>query len=91
VVERYYGRETAKQTAFNMEYQGQGWMHADANKEYASMGTLIDGHQACVVCAMPVDAATGLAENYKNKRYYFCSPSHKAVFEADPERVLASL
>ena len=25
VVERYYGREVATQTAFTMEYQGQGW------------------------------------------------------------------
>jgi hypothetical protein len=67
VVERYHSSETAKQTAFNMEYQGQGWMHPDANKEYASMGALIDGHPACVVCAMPVDATTALAENYKKQ------------------------
>jgi YHS domain-containing protein len=40
---------------------------------------------------MPVDAATALTERYKNKTYYFCSPEHKAAFEADPERVLASL
>jgi len=28
VVERYYGREIAKKTAYNMEYQGQGWMES---------------------------------------------------------------
>src|ERR1700719_757147 len=28
VVERYYGREVAEKTAYNMEYQGQGWMDA---------------------------------------------------------------
>jgi transcriptional regulator GlxA family with amidase domain len=26
IVERYFGREVAKQTAFQMEYQGQGWL-----------------------------------------------------------------
>src|SRR6478672_11802963 len=25
VVERYYGREVARKTAYNMEYQGEGW------------------------------------------------------------------
>src|SRR5947208_12450544 len=28
VVERYYGREIARKTAYNMEYQGEGWMSA---------------------------------------------------------------
>src|SRR5262249_47999014 len=36
VVERYYGREVAQQTAYNMEYQGQGWMNPDSNQVYAT-------------------------------------------------------
>src|SRR5437868_7838459 len=36
VVERYFGREIAQKTAFNMEYQGQGWMNPDSNQIYAS-------------------------------------------------------
>lgn len=35
VVERYFGREVAKQDAFDMEYQGQGWMNSDSNAVYA--------------------------------------------------------
>jgi transcriptional regulator GlxA family with amidase domain len=35
VVERYFGREVAKQSAFDMEYQGQGWMNSDSNAIYA--------------------------------------------------------
>jgi transcriptional regulator GlxA family with amidase domain len=27
VVERYYGRDVARKTAYNMEYQGEGWMN----------------------------------------------------------------
>ncbi|MGH8101623.1 MAG: DJ-1/PfpI family protein, partial [Chthoniobacterales bacterium] len=36
VVERYYGRDVAKKTAYNMEYQGQGWMNPDSNQLYAT-------------------------------------------------------
>src|SRR5207248_3094987 len=32
VVERYYGRQAAEKTAYNMEYQGEGWMNPDSNK-----------------------------------------------------------
>jgi putative intracellular protease/amidase len=35
VVERYYGRDVARQTAFDMEYQGEGWMNPDSNAVYA--------------------------------------------------------
>ena len=36
VVERYYGREVARKTAYNMEYQGEGWMNPDSNQTYAT-------------------------------------------------------
>jgi len=29
VVERYYGRDVAQKSAYNREYQGQGWMNPD--------------------------------------------------------------
>src|ERR1700730_313359 len=35
VVERYYGRDVAEKTAYNMEYQGQGWMNPNSNSAYA--------------------------------------------------------
>ncbi len=35
VVERYFGREVAKQTAQNLEYQGAGWMHPESNAQFA--------------------------------------------------------
>src|SRR5438067_4134406 len=34
VVERYFGREVARKTAYDMEYQGQGWMNPDSNQTY---------------------------------------------------------
>ena len=84
VVERYYGREVATQTAFTMEYQGQGWMNADSNSVYAQLPVSTDGHPLCVVCAMDIDAATALKSVYKGKTYYFCNSEHKATFDAGP-------
>jgi YHS domain-containing protein/putative intracellular protease/amidase len=84
VVERYYGREVATQTAFTMEYQGQGWMNADSNSVYAQLPVSSDGHPLCVVCGMDIDPATALKSVYKGKTYYFCNAEHKATFDAGP-------
>ncbi|HTU09743.1 MAG TPA: DJ-1/PfpI family protein [Allosphingosinicella sp.] len=36
IVERYFGREVARETARRLEYQGTGWMHPDSNAEFAA-------------------------------------------------------
>jgi len=58
VVERYYGREVATQAAYNMEYQGQGWMNPDSNAVYATQRTSVNHHPVCTVCSMDIDRAT---------------------------------
>src|SRR5882724_6195446 len=58
VVERYYGREVAQKTAYNMEYQGQGWMDRNSNQIYASIPVSTAEHPLCPVCQMDVDPAT---------------------------------
>jgi transcriptional regulator GlxA family with amidase domain len=88
VVERYYGREVAKNTAYVMEYQGQGWMDPNSNNVYAKARTSTDEHPICPVCDMDVDRATALTSVYKGKTYYFCMPSHKEQFDAAPEKFL---
>src|SRR5206468_1243846 len=50
VVERYYGREVAQKTAYNMEYQGQGWMNADSNQIYAAALVSTPEHPVCTIC-----------------------------------------
>jgi putative intracellular protease/amidase len=35
VVERYFGRQVAEDTAYNLEYQGQGWKNPNSNAIYA--------------------------------------------------------
>jgi len=84
VVERYYGREVATQAAYDMEYQGQGWMNADSNAVYAKLPSSVDGHPLCIVCSMAVDPATAPKSVYNGRTYYFCSSTHKATFDATP-------
>jgi putative intracellular protease/amidase/YHS domain-containing protein len=82
VVERYYGRERAEQTADMMEYQGQGWLDPNSNQAYAKARISTDEHPLCPVCSM--DADPEVMSAYKGKKYYFCSQDHKTMFDKDP-------
>jgi putative intracellular protease/amidase/YHS domain-containing protein len=86
VVERYYGREIAQKTAYEMEYQGQGWMNPGSNQVYAEERVSTDEHPLCPVCQMDVDPATAPKSAYKGKTYYFCSQGDKAQFDATPDK-----
>jgi YHS domain-containing protein/putative intracellular protease/amidase len=86
VVERYYGREVAKRTAYYMEYQGQGWMNESSNSIYTKVGTEEDHSPFCPVCGMDIDPKTADRSDYKGKTYYFCMPQHKQQFDATPEK-----
>jgi putative intracellular protease/amidase/YHS domain-containing protein len=86
VVERYFGRKVAADTAYNMEYQGQGWMNAASNEIYAAAAVSTDEHPLCPVCSMEVDRTVAPKSIYKGKTYYFCSAGHKATFDAAPEK-----
>jgi putative intracellular protease/amidase/YHS domain-containing protein len=83
VVERYYGRERAEQTANLMEYQGQGWLDPNSNQAYAKARVSTDEHPACPVCEM--DGDLSIESVYKGKKYYFCSPDHKEMFDKTPD------
>ena len=86
VVERYYGRDVAQKTAYNMEYQGQGWMNADSNKLYATALVSTVEHPLCPVCGMDVDPASSPKSVFKGATYYFCSDDDKKTFDAAPEK-----
>jgi transcriptional regulator GlxA family with amidase domain len=86
VVERYFGREVAVQTAYQMEYQGQGWMNAASNSVYAQVRVSSAANALCPVCDMEVVRATALKSAYKGKTYYFCSQDHLTRFTAAPDR-----
>lgn len=91
VVERYFGREVARQTAYEMEYQGQGWMDPASNAVYAPVRTSTDEHPLCAVCEMDVDPKYASKSVYKGKTYYFCSQEHKQQFDAAPAKFIEEM
>ena len=87
VVERYFGRDVASQTASLLEYQGQGWLNPSSNAEYAKPIRQTADHPVCAVCGMEIDRS--LSSTYKGKTYYFCVPEHKRLFDTSPEKFAA--
>jgi transcriptional regulator GlxA family with amidase domain len=90
VVERYFGRDIAQRTAYDLEYQGQGWMDANSNQVYANERISTDEHPLCPICQMDVDPATAPKSVYKDKTYYFCSDDCKKTFDAAPDKFLTA-
>ena len=91
VVERYFGREVATSTAYQMEYQGQGWLHPESNAAYAKRPVSTAAHPLCPVCDMEVDPASAPKSVFGNKTYYFCSTDDKATFDAAPQKWIDAL
>jgi len=90
VVERYYGREVARKTAYNMEYQGEGWMNPDSNQTYATSPVSTAEHPLCPVCGMDVDPKSAPKSVFKGATYYFCSQDDKKTFDAAPEKFISA-
>ena len=90
VVERYYGRDVATKTAYNLEYQGEGWKNPDSNSVYAVRAISTPEHPLCPVCEMDVDTKTAPKFVYKGTTYFFCDEDEKKLFEADPAKLLSS-
>lgn len=84
VVERYFGRSVARNTANVLEYQGQGWLDPGSNRAYAKRRDANGRHPQCPVCEMEVDKATAPTSLYRHKTWYFCMAEHKQVFDAEP-------
>ena len=91
VVERYYGRDVAKETAYNLEYQGLGWMNANSNTAYAKLRVSTEQHPRCPICDMEVEPATALTTQYQGKTYRFCSADHKKQFDSNPQTIVEFL
>jgi transcriptional regulator GlxA family with amidase domain len=86
VVERYFGREVAQKTAYDLEYQGQGWMNPESNQVYAAAPVSTAQHPVCPVCGMDVDPASAPKSAFKGTTYYFCSDDDKKTFDATPDK-----
>ena len=86
VVARYFGDDVARQTAFDMEYQGLGWKDPGLNAVYKQAFVSTPGHPLCQVCGMEPDMK--ISTVYKGKTYYFCVAEHKRIFELAPEKFI---
>jgi putative intracellular protease/amidase/YHS domain-containing protein len=87
VVGRYFGAQAIERTAFQLEYQGQGWLDAKSNSIFA----VKPAGDICAVCWMQVDRKIALSEVYKGQAYYFCMDQHKATFDAKPQKFIEAL
>ncbi len=85
VVARYYGKDAAQQTAYNMEYQSRSWQDAD-NAAYLKPPIARAGDVLCPVCWMELDPKQSLVLSYAGSKYYFCMPSHRQIFASAPKR-----
>jgi len=91
VVERYFGRDTALDTAYYLEYQGQGWLDMNSNQVYRKRLVSTAEHPLCPVCEMSVDPDSSPVSVYRGSAYYFCMLRHKLEFDGAPEKFLAAL
>jgi putative intracellular protease/amidase/YHS domain-containing protein len=87
VVERYFGREATRQTAFMLEYQGEGWLDPTLNAEFGKPIRQNANHPLCPVCGMDPDRS--LSSSYQGRTYYFCMEEHKKLFDASPKTFIA--
>jgi YHS domain-containing protein/putative intracellular protease/amidase len=90
IVERYYGREVATNTAYYNEYQGEGWKDTSgaANSAYAKPNA--NGLED-PICGMGVDTKAINSSTYNGKTYYFCSARCKSVFDEAPAEAVKLL
>jgi putative intracellular protease/amidase/YHS domain-containing protein len=86
VVERYFGRDVAEETAYNIEYQGRGWTNPDSNIVYTKPHRF--DKRLCPVCGMDGDPT--ITSVYKGKTYLFCMRDHKEAFDKAPARFVSA-
>ena len=88
VVERYFGRDVAEETAYGIEYQGRGWTNPDSNMVYTKPPRFTADKSLCPVCGMDGDPT--ITSAYKGKTYLFCMRGHKEAFDKAPARFVSA-
>ncbi|MFI7220239.1 DJ-1/PfpI family protein [Micromonospora maritima] len=90
VVERYFGRDVARQTATELEYQGTGWTRPSSNSQFATRPVSSPGRPLCPVCEMPVSPDTSFAAEYDGVTRYFCGSWCERQFAGAPDRFVGA-
>lgn len=90
IVERYFGRDVARDTATRLEYQGTGWMHPGSNHAFRYRPIAPGGHELCPVCEMSVSTDSSLTTEHDGRHWYFCGEWCLNRFRQTPERFTES-
>lgn len=85
VVERYFGRDVARQTARQLEYQGTGWMFPNSNAEFAKKAVGTRARPICPVCESPLTLSKAVIWEDQGKTWRFCSEWCRDQFKANPK------
>lgn len=85
VVERYFGRDAARQTARQLEYQSTGWMNPKSNAEFAKKPVGTRERPVCPVCEAQLIRSKALTLAYQGKTWFFCSDWCRDQFKAQPK------
>lgn len=65
--------------------------HGHRERERKGARPLQDRYSArCVVCGMGVGTSWATSAVHDGKVYYFCNPSHRDAFEAEPDRYIGA-
>ncbi len=86
VVERYFGRKVAQQTALNLEYQSEGWMRPKSNAQFAETPKATPDRPICPDCEMAVNKKAALQSTFRGHRHYLCGKCCKKRFLKAPQR-----
>ena len=90
VVERYYGRDVARQTAVMLEYQGTGWMRPGSNSEFTEPRVGTPGRPVCPVCEMDVPKDAPHTREHDGVTWYFCGTWCSEQFDKAPQLFAAA-
>lgn len=88
VVERYFGRDVARQTARNLEYQGMGWMYPNSNAQFAQRPVATAERPVCPVCETQISRKRAVTWLYQARTHYFCSDFCREHFMAAPAQFI---
>ena len=89
VVERYFGRDIADNTAYDLEYQGPGWK--DPRSQRGVREAARRARPRAVRGVRDGDRSAKAPKTvYAGKTFYFCSPDDQQVFERAPAKFAAA-
>src|SRR5262249_61184523 len=70
VVDRYFGRDVATSTAYQLEHLGESWQNPASNAVYAKAAISTTEHPLCPLCEMEVDPKAAPSSPLQGPTHY---------------------